>query len=36
VCLGLHIHLEALARRPEILKSYLEKGMKEGATVEKR
>jgi hypothetical protein len=25
---SLHIHLENLARRPEILKSYLEKGMK--------
>jgi hypothetical protein len=31
---SLHIHLENLARRPEILKSYLEKGMK-GAEVEK-
>ena len=25
---SLHIHLETLARRPEILKSYMEKGMK--------
>lgn len=25
---SLHIHLENLVRRPEILKSYLEKGMK--------
>jgi hypothetical protein len=25
---SLHIHLENLTRRPEILKSYLEKGMK--------
>ena len=25
---SLHIHLENLARRPEILKSYVEKGMK--------
>jgi hypothetical protein len=31
---SLHIHLENLARRPEILKSYLEKGMK-SAGVEK-
>jgi hypothetical protein len=31
---SLHIHLENLARRPEILKSYLEKGMK-GARAEK-
>lgn len=26
---SLHIHLENLARRPEILKSYMEKGMKD-------
>jgi hypothetical protein len=25
---SLHIHLDNLARRPDILKSYLEKGMK--------
>jgi hypothetical protein len=32
---SLHIHLENLVRRPEILKSYLEKGMKD-AGVEKQ
>ena len=32
----LHIHLGALARRLELLKSYMEKGMKEGATAETR